>query len=145
MITNAAIFTCSICGEASTEICFYCTKDTCSNHRCQRCKRCSDCCECEVPLSSEEPALIEEQVPSEPAVDLPAVESAEVPPMSPIADFLTPAEASVFAEESDPAASHVFTGSSVFVASAETPEENEENGLREDTDPEEQSKPEDPT
>ena len=54
MIVNAAVFTCSICGEPSTEICAYCTKDACSNHRCIRCKRCSDCCECEVPLSAEE-------------------------------------------------------------------------------------------
>src|SRR5580700_9587637 len=59
MIVNAAIFTCSICGEASGNICAYCTKDACSNHRCERCKRCSDCCECEVPLSAEEPAAPE--------------------------------------------------------------------------------------
>jgi transcription elongation factor Elf1 len=54
MIAEPAIFTCSICGEPSTDICGYCTKDTCSNHRCTRCKRCSDCCECEVPLSAAE-------------------------------------------------------------------------------------------
>ncbi len=59
MIVNAAIFTCSICGEASGNICAYCTKDACSNHRCERCKRCSDCCECEVPLSAAEPAAPE--------------------------------------------------------------------------------------
>ena len=46
-----ATFTCSICGEPSHEICVFCTKDACKNHRCERCKRCSDCCECEVPLS----------------------------------------------------------------------------------------------
>ena len=51
MITEAATLTCSICGEPSHDICIFCTKDTCHNHRCQRCKRCSDCCECEVPLS----------------------------------------------------------------------------------------------
>ena len=56
MIVNAAIFTCSICGEPSTQICAYCTKDACGGHRCVRCKRCSDCCECESPLSAEEPA-----------------------------------------------------------------------------------------
>ena len=56
MIVNAAIFTCSICGEASSNICSYCTKDACSNHRCDRCKRCSDCCECEFPLSAEDAA-----------------------------------------------------------------------------------------
>lgn len=40
-------------------ICAYCTKDACSNHRCERCKRCSDCCECDVPLSAEEPVALE--------------------------------------------------------------------------------------
>ena len=59
MIAEPAIFTCSICGERSTDICAYCTKDACANHRCIRCKRCSDCCECEVPLSAAE-------VPAEP-------------------------------------------------------------------------------
>ena len=54
MIAETAIFTCSICGERSTDICVYCTKDACGNHRCDRCKRCSDCCECEVPLSAKE-------------------------------------------------------------------------------------------
>jgi hypothetical protein len=53
MITETATFTCSICGEPSSDICAYCTKDTCVNHLCTRCKRCSDCCECEVPLSEE--------------------------------------------------------------------------------------------
>jgi hypothetical protein len=51
---HAAVFTCSICGEPSANICAYCTKDACANHRCERCKRCSDCCECDVPLSAEE-------------------------------------------------------------------------------------------
>ncbi len=54
MTVEAAVFRCSICGEPSHEICVYCTKDACSNHRCERCKRCSDCCECDVPLSAEE-------------------------------------------------------------------------------------------
>jgi hypothetical protein len=54
MTVEPAIFTCSICGEPSTEICAYCTKDACGNHRCDRCKRCSDCCECDVPLSAGE-------------------------------------------------------------------------------------------
>jgi hypothetical protein len=44
-------FTCSICGEASTRICAWCTKDACDNHLCEKCLRCSDCCECEVRLS----------------------------------------------------------------------------------------------
>jgi hypothetical protein len=45
---EAGTFTCSICGEASQDICIFCTKDACHNHLCERCKRCSDCCECEV-------------------------------------------------------------------------------------------------
>ncbi len=44
-------FNCTICGEESTRICVWCTKDTCANHLCQKCARCSDCCECEVPLA----------------------------------------------------------------------------------------------
>ena len=67
VMTEAAIFTCSICGEPSGEICVYCTKDTCANHRCERCKRCSDCCECEIPLSAAEaPAAAEVEAPPEP-------------------------------------------------------------------------------
>lgn len=92
MMVNTAVFTCSICGEASTDICAYCTKDACSNHRCMRCKRCSDCCECEVPLSAEEAAATEAETPAAIAVEPPAPA-----PMSEIADFLTPDEASVFA------------------------------------------------
>jgi hypothetical protein len=44
-------FNCTICGEESTRICVWCTKDTCANHLCEKCGRCSDCCECEVPLN----------------------------------------------------------------------------------------------
>lgn len=47
-MTETATFVCSICGEASSEICVYCTKDVCSNHVCEKCGRCSDCCSCEV-------------------------------------------------------------------------------------------------
>ena len=47
-MTDAAAFACSICNEPSTEICIYCTKDACSNHRCEKCQRCSDCCQCEL-------------------------------------------------------------------------------------------------
>ena len=62
-MAEAAIFTCSICGEPAGEICVFCTKDACSNHRCDRCKRCSDCCECEIPLSAAEaPPIVEEVV-----------------------------------------------------------------------------------
>ena len=51
-------FVCSICSETSTDICVFCTKDTCANHRCMRCLRCSDCCECEVPLTAGEAASL---------------------------------------------------------------------------------------
>lgn len=71
MIAGIATLTCSICGEPSHDICVYCTKDACSNHRCDRCKRCSDCCECDVPLSAAE------EVPVEPPVEAPAVLAAE--------------------------------------------------------------------
>jgi hypothetical protein len=102
MIVNAAVFTCSICGEASSNICAYCTKDACSNHRCERCKRCSDCCECEVPLSAEEAVVVEaatQPVP-EPERIVPEPEVLEPPP-EPVAEtrfpvFLTAAESSVF-------------------------------------------------
>jgi len=47
-------YTCSICGEPSTEICHYCTKDACANHLCQKCHYCSDCCHCEIPLDEHE-------------------------------------------------------------------------------------------
>jgi len=66
MTVNPAVFVCSICGEASTEICAYCTKDACANHRCERCKRCSDCCECEVPLSASEVVMEAPAVPEAP-------------------------------------------------------------------------------
>mgnify|MGYP003622980743 CR=1 FL=1 len=51
---ETAVFVCSICSDPSTDICVFCTKDTCRNHRCDRCRRCSDCCECDVPLTSPE-------------------------------------------------------------------------------------------
>lgn len=94
MIVEPAIFTCSICGEPSTEICAYCTKDACANHRCERCKRCSDCCECEVPLSAEEVtgAQVAAEVESAPPESLP------VEPPRRAADFLTPEESAVFSE-----------------------------------------------
>ena len=107
MMVNAAVFTCSICGEASTNICAYCTKDACSNHRCERCKRCSDCCECDVPLSAEEVAAAEvaAEVESAPPEALP------VAPLSTAASFLTPEESAVFSEpyiplEAPPQPSH---------------------------------------
>lgn len=129
MIANTAIFTCSICGEASTEICAYCTKDTCPNHLCERCKRCSDCCECELPLSANEPLL------SGPFAEASAPHSPVVEAESTIADFLTPAESSVFAAEPDPAESHVFTGSSVFVESDEPAEQALESQSEPESEP----------
>ena len=124
MMAPTAVFTCSICGEVSNNICSYCTKDACSNHRCERCKRCSDCCECEYPLSAEEPVAVEEPV-VEAAVEpvavadieladeaeLPVAESAEewipsespaIEDRSPVADFLTMAEGSVFVQPEKP-------------------------------------------
>lgn len=78
MMAGTAIFTCSICGEPSTEICTFCTKDACGNHRCDRCKRCSDCCECEVPLSEgEAPAELEAAAATEPEPAV-VIESSEV-------------------------------------------------------------------
>ncbi len=44
-------FTCSICGEESTQICARCTKAACDNHICEKCLRCSDCCECEMRIA----------------------------------------------------------------------------------------------
>jgi hypothetical protein len=60
-------FQCTICGEESTRICAWCTKDTCGNHLCAKCQRCSDCCECEVPLD-------------EPVHETPHLHSAPPPP-----------------------------------------------------------------
>lgn len=92
MTAEAAIFTCSICGERSAEICVYCTKDACSNHRCDRCKRCSDCCECEIPLSATEVMTVKEvELQAEPPiqtaspelqVETPTTTQAEPPPES---------------------------------------------------------------
>jgi hypothetical protein len=119
MIVPAAVFTCSICGEASVNICSYCTKDACSNHRCERCKRCSDCCECEYPLSAEDPAPPEAVTET---VLVPEVESPVPQPGTFVADFLTPAESSVFAQERVVAEPRVFGESSVFA-----PEDEEED------------------
>ena len=78
MTAPAAIFVCSICGEPAGEICVYCTKDACVNHRCDRCKRCSDCCECDVPLSAAEaPAVAGVETASEPAAVESAIEPSE--------------------------------------------------------------------
>jgi hypothetical protein len=49
---EAFTFQCSICGDLSTKLCVYCTKDACNNHLCDRCHRCSDCCLCELPSNA---------------------------------------------------------------------------------------------
>jgi hypothetical protein len=51
---EAFIFQCSICGDTSTKLCVYCTKDACNNHLCDRCHRCSDCCLCDLPANAPE-------------------------------------------------------------------------------------------
>jgi hypothetical protein len=92
-------FACSICGDPATEICVYCTKDACGNHRCAKCKRCSDCCECVLAL--------DERVPAEPA--------APVEERSPEA----PAEAQVPAEEALPPDAHPQPAAGDFAARQE--------------------------
>jgi hypothetical protein len=118
MIVNAAVFTCSICGEASSNICAYCTKDACSNHRCERCKRCSDCCECEVPLSAEEAVVVEAE-----AATLPVHEPEEIVPEADVLEPASPPEP--VAETRFPvfltaAESSVFVAGSVFSEPLET-------------------------
>lgn len=63
---TVAVFTCSICGEQSTQICARCTKDTCRNHLCEKCAFCSDCCDCDVPLTPEQPLQQHAAPPHEP-------------------------------------------------------------------------------
>jgi hypothetical protein len=142
MIVNAAIFTCSICGEASINICSYCTKDACSNHRCERCKRCSDCCECEFPLSAEEPAAVEAPLAVELLEEsLLEPEAEALPPQtgSFVADFLTAEESSVFAEPKVSTEPRIFGESSVFA------EEDEPADFLESIDETDPSEPHDPT
>jgi hypothetical protein len=99
MIATAgtAILTCSICGEPSHDICVYCTKDACTNHRCDRCKRCSDCCECDVPLSAEEvhieppvDAPLETPAPPEVSVFAPEPEQVQLAEETPLNEELMP-------------------------------------------------------
>ncbi len=76
---ETATFVCSICCEPSTDICVYCTKDCCRNHRCQRCLRCSDCCGCDIPLGA--PELEPEAIPMDPVATAPVAQvPAEIPP-----------------------------------------------------------------
>lgn len=93
MIAEPAIFTCSICGEPSSDICACCTKDACANHRCTRCKRCSDCCECEVPLSAAEAPAEAEAVVEAPA-NPPSIPEA-TPPDAPLASAESHADEAV--------------------------------------------------
>jgi len=107
MIVTAAVFTCSICGEPSTNICAYCTKDACANHRCVRCKRCSDCCECEVPLSAEEPiaepiAEPAAEVAAEPALRTEPAVLAEPVDLAGTEDSLPPSEHDDLTEPAEP-------------------------------------------
>jgi hypothetical protein len=154
MMVNAAVFTCSICGEASLNICSYCTKDACSNHRCERCKRCSDCCECEFPLSAEEPAAVEgapvavaeeteavlEPVLEPTELEVPDLEALEPEADSPraessMAGFLTPEESSVFAEESVATEPKVFDESSIFAQEDPEALEKDDATVRDHDDP----------
>jgi len=106
-VIETATFVCSICNEPSTEICVYCTKDTCRNHRCERCKRCSDCCECEVRLVEPSRETADHNMPevapepvAEPAVaaDIPAPPQASEEP-----DLNVPAVENVIPEPIEPA------------------------------------------
>jgi hypothetical protein len=99
MIAETAVFTCSICGEPSSDICVYCTKDACGNHRCDRCKRCSDCCECDVPLSAEEAhATVEAAHVEEPAPVASPEPAVEEPPLAEPSDIYS----DIFAPEQPP-------------------------------------------
>ena len=145
MMVPAAVFTCSICGEVSSNICACCTKDACSNHRCERCKRCSDCCECEYPLSAEEAvALPAQAVPGVvldleladaelAGVELADIEAESLPPEAAEEEasarthaFLTPEESSVFAEERGVREPRVHGESNVFAEEDEDKDEDKD-------------------
>jgi len=138
MMVPAAVFTCSICGEISSNLCSYCTKDACANHRCERCKRCSDCCECEYPLSAEEsvPVPVEAASESTPEAapaglepEAPQAEESGMEAPSTLHGFLTAEESSVFADESDVRKPPFFAESNVFA------EEDDSGELPQDDDP----------
>jgi hypothetical protein len=100
MTAGIATLLCSICGEPSHDICVYCTKDACTNHRCDRCKRCSDCCECDVPLSAAEAVTVEP-----PPIEIPPAETpmvAEEPALAAEVVIVEDPEMSIFAPETDP-------------------------------------------
>lgn len=96
-MSEVATYICTICGEPSTGICIYCTKDACPNHLCAKCRRCSDCCECEVPLE-EETDPPSEPVPETTASEAAAPELRDEPPDSPPAP---PSEEQPSAEDPD--------------------------------------------
>jgi hypothetical protein len=101
MTAGTATLICSICSEPSTDICVYCTKDACANHRCDRCKRCSDCCECDVPLSAKE---VHPEPPIESAVEAPVeilAEAASVVAPEVASEAASDDELSIFAPEPD--------------------------------------------
>ena len=96
-------FSCSICEQASTRICGFCTKDACEMHICERCGCCSDCCQCEVPL--DEPVHPHAEAPPEHvAVPPEPVETSQPAPSGvepePLAAAWAPAEAHATPEES---------------------------------------------
>ncbi len=72
-------FICSICEEASTQICARCTKDVCANHVCEKCLRCSDCCECELGLDEPVPtvSVVRSMAAGPPDVEPPMAEDPE--------------------------------------------------------------------
>jgi len=82
MTIEAAVFTCNICGEPSKDICAFCTKDACTNHRCERCKRCSDCCECDEPLSAADSRAVEE-LPAPEHIDPPHADAPSIAAVTP--------------------------------------------------------------
>ncbi len=55
-MSETTSFSCYICGEPSSRICLFCTKDACNNHLCEKCGRCSDCCVCDVHGTETAPA-----------------------------------------------------------------------------------------
>jgi hypothetical protein len=95
-VIETVTFVCSICSETSTDICVFCTKDTCANHRCMRCLRCSDCCECEVPLTAGE-------VESAHAAMPPAAETVPEPHVPVVAELIAAQAETVIAAESETA------------------------------------------
>ena len=88
-MTPVYSFTCSICDGASTDICVWCTKDACANHRCSRCLRCSDCCRCELHLDEAPPVAASlNGKPASPEPAFPWLKHYDwfVPPVLPVPD-----------------------------------------------------------